>query len=128
MTEPTDKIRIDKWLWASRIFKTRNQAAEACRKGRVFVDGTVAKPSRTLQTGCTVVVRKPPAIFTYQVEQVTAKRQSAILAKENFKNLTPREELDKLHFLAAHTQGTRDKGSGRPTKKERRMIDRLYKP
>jgi ribosome-associated heat shock protein Hsp15 len=121
-----DRIRIDKWLWASRIYKTRNQAAEACKKGRVFVEGMPAKPSRILHPGNIVVVRKPPVIQTYEVVSLTAKRQAAMIARDNYRNLTPQEELEKLDFLRVGSQGQREKGTGRPTKKDRRKIDRLH--
>ena len=119
-----DLVRIDKWLWAVRIYKTRSMATEECKKGRVIVDGVAVKPSRIVKVGDKVVVRKLPVIYTYQVKGIISKRVSAQLAQEQYEDLTSIEELNKLKI-----QDTvfikRDRGTGRPTKKERRMIDKL---
>jgi ribosome-associated heat shock protein Hsp15 len=119
-----EKIRIDKWLWAVRIFKTRNLAAEACRKGRVLVNGTEAKPSREIRVGDTVVIRKLPVIYTYKIKQLIERRQSAKVVKDFFEDLTSVEELDKLKIKDTFFI-KRDKGTGRPTKKERRVLDNI---
>ncbi len=119
-----EKIRIDKWLWAVRIFKTRNMAADACRKGKVLVNGTEAKPSREVRAGEMIVVRKLPVIYTYKIKRLIDKRQSAKVVKDFFEDLTSVEELDKLNVKDTFFI-RRDRGTGRPTKKERRVIDKM---
>lgn len=119
-----ENARIDKWLWAVRIFKTRNQASEACKKGRVIINGIQVKPSRVVKTGETVFIRKPPVIYTYRVKGLLQKRQSASLAREYYEDLTSVEELNKLK-INERLFFSRTKGSGRPTKKERRILDKL---
>jgi ribosome-associated heat shock protein Hsp15 len=118
------QIRVDKWLWAVRIFKTRSQATEACKKGRILIHDKPVKPSRVLRVNDIVQVKKPPVVYSYKVTGLLAKRLSARLVKEYFEDITPEQELEKLR-----TRDTffisRDKGSGRPTKKERRIIDKL---
>lgn len=119
-----EKVRIDKWLWAVRIYKTRNQAAEACRKGRILVNGLEAKASREIKLEDIVIVRKLPVIYTYKVKQVIDKRQSSKLITEFLEDLTSVEELSKLNIKDTFFI-KRDRGSGRPTKKERRELDEL---
>ena len=118
------KVRIDKWLWAVPVFKTRSLAAEACGKGHVSSGGTNVKASREVKVGDTVSVRVPPIQRDYLVKQVTDKRMSAQLAVDFVQEVTPQERLDILR--GAHMQFEhRDKGLGRPTKRDRRLIDRL---
>jgi ribosome-associated heat shock protein Hsp15 len=121
-----DDVRIDKWLWAVRLYKTRSQAAEACKKGRILVDGNPVKASRIVKLGDMVVVRKLPVIYTYKVTGLIGKRVSAKIAVENYEDLTSVEELNKLKvnddFFVK-----REKGTGRPTKKERRTLDKIKK-
>ncbi len=119
-----ENARIDKWLWAVRIYKTRSQASEACRKGRIVINGIQVKPSRIIKTGDTVLIRKPPVVYTYRVRDLLQKRQSASLAREYYEDLTSVEELNKLKINEQIFFG-RTKGSGRPTKKERRILDKL---
>jgi ribosome-associated heat shock protein Hsp15 len=116
------KVRLDKWLWAVRIFKTRNQAAEACRKGRILVNGMEAKPSREIRTGDMIIVRKLPVIYTYKVLDIVENRQPARVIKDFLEDLTTIEELDKLKVNDGFFV-RRDRGKGRPTKKERRSMD-----
>ena len=118
------EVRIDKWLWAVRIFKTRSLATEACKKGRVLILDQAVKPSRLIRTGDLVQVKKPPVIYTFKVLDLLEKRLSASAVKEYVENLTPDEELDKLKVKDGFFI-TRDRGTGRPTKKERRIIDKL---
>lgn len=119
-----EQVRIDKWLWAVRLYKTRSIATEECKKGRVIVDGVAVKPSRIVKVDDKILVRKLPVIYTYKVKGIISKRVSAQIAQEQYEDLTSIEELNKLKI-----QDTifikRDKGTGRPTKKERRMIDKL---
>ena len=123
MSERYD-VRIDKWLWAVRIFKTRSQASEACRKGRVIIDGVPVKPSRNIKQDEVVFVKKLPVIYSYRIRGLIDKRVSASLAVVNYEELTPEEELAKLN-MNEPVFIKRDKGSGRPTKKERRLIDKV---
>ncbi len=120
-----EKMRIDKWLWAIRIYKTRSQASEACRSGKVFVGNEPAKPSKLVQPGEIVVVKKLPVWYTYEILALTERRLSPALAAEKYRNLTPQEELDKLNITRISGFEYRERGSGRPTKRERREIDRL---
>jgi ribosome-associated heat shock protein Hsp15 len=118
-------VRIDKFLWAARIFKTRSMASDQCRKGRITVNNTPAKPSRTVETDDIITVRKPPAVFTYRVMEPTEKRVSARLVTQIIEDITSEEEKAKLDHRRTTTIVFREKGTGRPTKKERRLIDRI---
>lgn len=115
-------VRLDKWLWAVRVFKTRAEATAACRNGRVQVNGACAKASHTVDEGDKVSVRKPPVLYTFLVEKAIAQRVGASKLDGIMKNVTPADQLD---LLAARTScaGVRARGAGRPTKKERREID-----
>jgi len=119
------KIRIDKWLWAVRLFKTRSIASEACRKGKVSINHVHVKPSRLISEGEIIEIKNPPIIRSYRVKGIIGKRVSAKLASDNFENLTPEEELDRLMAVRNSAYVSREKGSGRPTKKERRLIDNI---
>lgn len=123
--ENQEKIRIDKWLWAVRIYKTRTQAAEECEKGRVMINGMSVKPSHIVKEGEIIMVRKPPIIYTYKVLGLLKNRISAQMAKSYVEDLTSNEELSKRQLIQMATNFVRDKGSGRPTKKERRELDKL---
>jgi ribosome-associated heat shock protein Hsp15 len=120
-----ENIRIDKFLWAVRIYKTRSIASEACRKGRIIINNIQVKPSRIILTKEIITVKKLPAIFTYEVIEPIENRVSAKLAGEYIKDITPEEEKLKLTLTKSTAFGLRPKGFGRPTKKERRTIDRL---
>jgi len=122
-----DELRIDKWLWAVRIYKTRSQAANACKKGGVLIEGQQVKPSRTVKVGETVTVKKKPVFYKYKVLGLLEKRQSAKIADEYKEDITSEEELKKLDIQKQATFEQRDKGAGRPTKKERRILDRIKK-
>ncbi len=128
MVADREKVRIDKWLWAVRIYKTRSIAATACHKGKVIIDDLPVKPSRNVSLDEIINVKKPPVIFTYRIKGLPLKRQSAKLAKECFKDLTPQEESDKLKVKELPGFGYRKRGDGRPTKKERRIIDKYNDP
>jgi ribosome-associated heat shock protein Hsp15 len=120
-----DQVRIDKWLWAVRVFKTRSIATDACKKGRVTIDGQSAKPSRTLKPGEIVKVRKNPVTYSYKVKQLIGKRVGAKLVPEYMEDITPASELEILEMQKNMSWFERERGTGRPTKKERRDIDRL---
>lgn len=119
-----EDVRIDKWLWAVRIYKTRSLASEACKKGRILIDGTPVKASRTVKMDDIVVVRKLPVIYTYKVKGIIEKRVSAKIAIEKYEDLTSIDELNKLK-INDDVFIKRERGAGRPTKKERRTLDRL---
>ncbi|MCB2194805.1 MAG: RNA-binding S4 domain-containing protein [Bacteroidetes bacterium] len=120
-----ENLRIDKWLWAVRLFKTRSQAAEACKKGRVLIDEVQVKPSRVLKVGEIVFIKRPPVIYQYKVLGLLGKRQSASIAAEYVEDITPEEEKEKLEMKKHAGFEIRDRGVGRPTKKQRRLIDQL---
>ena len=120
-----EKVRIDKWRWAVRIFKTRSLAAEACQKGHVKIGEMVVKPSRELKGGEVVKVRMAPIEREYRVKQLTDKRMSAQLAVNFVEDVTPPETLDFLNSVKVYGFEFRPRGAGRPTKRDRRMIDRL---
>ena len=122
--EKEEGVRIDRWLWAARICKTRSQAASDCKRGKILMDDQPVKPSRLVREGDVLVVRRMPVIYTYRVKKITGKRVSAKLAADLVEDLTPQEEKDKLHQKSATTLFIRKRGEGRPTKKERRIIDR----
>jgi len=120
----SEKVRIDKWLWAVRIFKTRSQASEACRKGRILIDGLEVKPSRMVKTGDTIFIRKLPVVYTIRVKDLVENRLPAQRVREFAEDLTSAEELEKLK-LRDTVFFKRDRGAGRPTKKERRLLDNI---
>ena len=117
--------RIDKWLWAVRIFKTRAQATEACAGRKVIIDGTAVKASRKIKPGETLLVRKGVVKYLYKVLKIAEKRMGAKLIIDFVQDLTPNDELDKLKSSHRQPLQTREKGQGRPTKKERRIMDVL---
>jgi len=117
------EVRIDKWLWAARIFKTRTIAAEACRKGKISMGGINLKPSRTIKTGDIIDVRKPPITWSFKVLQTIENRIGAKLIQDVLENVTSKEQLELLEISKAAGFTGRAKGTGRPTKKERRDLD-----
>lgn len=117
-------VRIDKYLWAVRVYKTRSLASEACRKGRVTIDEMPAKPSRMVKAGEEIQVKKMPIVYSYRILDPIEKRVSAKIVDNHVKNITPEEELHKLK-LQDDFYTKRDRGAGRPTKKERRLLDDL---
>ena len=121
----TPEVRIDKYLWAIRVYKTRSEAAEACKTNRVYVNGSEAKSSRAVKEGDIIMVRKGAVRFQYQVLCPIDKRQGAALVPQYAINITPQEELDKLNAPNEVIFLKRDRGTGRPTKKERRDIEKL---
>jgi len=117
-------VRIDKYLWAVRIYKTRSLAANACRMGRVIIDGNPVKPSKLISGNEILVVRKPPVNFTFRILFPIENRVSAKLAVNYAEDLTPENEKLKATYHGTGIAGFRKKGAGRPTKKERRTIGR----
>ena len=115
-------VRIDKYLWAVRVFKTRTLATEACKKGRVSMDDDPVKASRMVGAGDVIEVRKMPVIYSYRILDPIEKRVGAKIVDQYMENITPEEELQKLE-LQDDFFVKRDRGAGRPTKKERRLLD-----
>ncbi len=115
-------VRIDKYLWAVRVFKTRTLATEACKKGKVTVQEVPAKPSRTVTTGDVIQVKKMPVVYSYRVVDPIEKRVGAKIVENYVADVTPPEELHKLEMQDDFFI-RRDRGTGRPTKKERRLLD-----
>ena len=116
------EVRVDKWLWAMRVFKTRTVATEACKKGRVYVGNAIAKPSRTIKVGDVVNVRKPPVTYSFKVLALTQNRLGAKLVPDYMENITPKSELDLLEIVKISGFIDRRKGLGRPTKREGRDL------
>jgi ribosome-associated heat shock protein Hsp15 len=117
--------RIDKFLWSVRIYKTRSIASDECRKGRIIIGDVQVKPSRTITKNEIITVKKPPVIYTYRVIEPIENRVSAKLVEQFIEDLTPESEKAKLNIRDSVGIIHRDKGTGRPTKKERRQIDRI---
>lgn len=117
------EARIDKWLWSARIFKTRSQAAEACKKGRVTTNGIILKPSKMVKEGEVISVRKPPVTFSFKILKAIEKRVGAKLVPEVYENVTPKDQYELLEMSRISGFIGRAKGTGRPTKKDRRELD-----
>ncbi|MGN0234135.1 MAG: RNA-binding S4 domain-containing protein [Bacteroidaceae bacterium] len=117
------EARIDKWLWAARIFKTRTLATAACRKGQVSMGGSQLKASRTIKAGDIICVRKPPIIYSFRVIQPIEKRVGARLLPEILENVTAPEQYEMLEISRISGFVNRAKGTGRPTKKDRRSME-----
>lgn len=117
------EARLDKWLWAARIYKTRSMAADACKNGRVTINGAQAKPSRTVKDGDAVGVKKAPVTYTFRVKQAIEKRVGAKLLPEILDNITAPEQYELLEMSRISGFVNRARGTGRPTKKERRALD-----
>ncbi len=123
-----DEVRIDKWMWATRIFKTRTIASDACKKGRVMVGGVTVKPSRMIKRGDVVQVRKPPVTFSFKVLDLTEKRMGAKLVPGFLKNVTTPDQYELLEMNRISGFVDRARGMGRPTKKERRELEQFTAP
>ena len=120
-----DGVRIDKWLWAVRLFKTRSEAAEACKGNRVLENGVAVKPAREVRVGEVVSVRRMPVVYSFRILELVANRQPARNVPRYIEDVTPPEELLKLEMARAGAFAVRDRGMGRPTKKDRRDIEEL---
>lgn len=119
------EVRIDKWLWAMRVFKTRTIATEACKKGRVMMGGAPVKPSRPIKEGDVIEVRKPPVTYTFRVKATTQNRLGAKLVPEYLENITPQSQYDLLEMTRISGFVDRRKGMGRPTKRDSREMSRF---
>ncbi len=123
-----DIARIDKWLWAARIFKTRSIAADACKNGRITIKGINVKPSHTIKVGEIISVKKPPITYSFEVLQTIEKRVGAKLIPEVYKNVTDAKQYELLEMSRISGFVDRARGTGRPTKKDRRQLDAFVDP
>jgi len=124
----SDTARVDKWLWAARIFKTRSVAAAACKNGRVIVNGVCVKPSHAIKQGETVSVKKPPVTYSFKVLKCIEQRVGAKLVPEVYENVTDTKQYELLEMSRISGFVGRARGTGRPTKKERRSLDAFTGP
>ena len=122
------EARIDKWLWATRVFKTRTIAAEACKKGRICIGGSQVKASRLVKPGDVIQVRKPPITYSFKVLQPIEKRVGAKLVAEYLENVTTPDQYELLEMSQISGFVDRARGTGRPTKKVRRSLDEFTTP
>ena len=123
-----DTARIDKWLWAARIFKTRSIASDACKNGRVTIGGVDMKPSRTIKVGDVINVKKPPITYSFKVLKTIEQRVGAKLLPEIYENVTAPKQYELLEMSRISGFIDRARGTGRPTKKERRALDAFVEP
>ncbi|MCB0547895.1 MAG: RNA-binding S4 domain-containing protein [Phaeodactylibacter sp.] len=128
MSQP-EKVRVDKWLWSVRIFKSRTIATDACKSGKVKLEGVPVKAAQQIQIGDVLEVRKNGFNFQFKVVELIQKRVGAPIAQTCYEDLTPEEELNKYKawFIGKAAAEQREKGAGRPTKRERRDIERFKK-
>ena len=122
------EARLDKWLWAARIFKTRSIAADACKNGRITMGGVKQKASKMIKEGDVIEVRKPPITYAFKVLKAIQNRVGAKLVPEVLENVTPKEQLELLEMNRISGFVGRARGTGRPTKKERRDLDEFIQP
>ena len=122
------EARLDKWLWAARIFKTRSIAADACKNGRITMEGVKQKASKMIKEGDIVEVRKPPITYSFKVLKAIQNRVGAKLVPEVLENVTAKEQLELLEMNRISGFVGRARGTGRPTKKERRELDDFIQP
>lgn len=120
------EVRVDKYLWAMRIYKTRSIATDACKCGRVKMNGAEVKPSRMFHVGDVFSVRKGPITYTYRILQLWGNRLGAKMVPEYLQDITPKEQLELLELARFAAQSGRDRGTGRPTKKDRREIEQFF--
>ena len=124
----SDEARIDKWLWASRIFKTRTIAADACKNGRVMVNDVLVKPSRMVKAGDVISVRKPPVTYSFRILKTIEQRVGAKLLPDIYENITTPDQYELLEMNRISGFVDRARGTGRPTKKDRRAMDAFVGP
>ena len=120
------EVRVDKYLWAMRIYKTRSIATDACKCGRVKMNGVEVKPSRSFHVGDVFTVRKGPITYIYRILQLANNRLGAKMVPEYLQDITPKEQLELLELARFAAQSGRDRGTGRPTKKDRREIEQFF--
>ncbi len=125
MSNLNDNVRIDKYLWSVRLFKTRSLAAEACKKNRVLINDVTVKSSRVIKVGTEFSIKQPPIIKSYRIIQTLGKRVGAKLVADYLEDITSADELEKLELIKNSYSGIRDRGAGRPTKRDRRDIKKF---
>lgn len=123
-----DTARIDKWLWAARIFKTRSIAADACKNSRVTINGVSVKPSHMIKAGETISVKKPPVVYSFKVLKCIEQRVGAKFIPEIYENVTDAKQYEILEMSRISGFVDRARGTGRPTKKDRRALDAFVEP
>lgn len=123
-----NEVRIDKWMWAVRIFKSRTIAVEACKKNRVMINNVNVKASRMIKVGDVIQVRKPPITYSFKVIQLSERRMGAKLVPEYMENVTTPDQFEILELSKINGFIDRQKGTGRPTKKDRRSMDEFTQP
>lgn len=128
MLKQSPQARLDKWLWAARIFKTRSIAADACKNSRVSKNGVTLKPSSTVKIGDVVSVKKPPVVYSFEILNCIEQRVGAKLVSEVYKNVTDQKQYELLEMSRISGFIDRARGTGRPTKKERRALDSFAEP
>lgn len=122
------EVRIDKWLWAVRLYKTRSLATEACKKGKILVNNTAVKPSRTIKLGDIIGIKNNPVLYSFKVLTLIQNRVNAKLVPECREDVTTPDQLQLIELGKIAAQADRARGTGRPTKKERREIDDFFEP
>ncbi len=124
MTEANE--RADKFLWAVRLYKTRSKAADACKTKQIMIGDTIVKPSRMLQVGNEIKIKHPPVYKVYRIKQILHKRVGAKLVQDYIEDITPQEHLYTLDVINKNVKLQRDRGTGRPTKKDRRDLNEFF--
>lgn len=122
------EIRIDKWLWAVRLYKTRSLASEACKKGKVLVQNVQIKPSRVVKVGDIIQIKRNPVLYSFKVLALAQNRMNAKLVPEFMENVTTPDQLELIELGKIASQTGRARGAGRPTKKERRDMEDFFEP
>ena len=128
MKAEVGEVRIDKWMWAVRLFKTRSLAADACKKGKVLMSGNSVKASRNIKVGDVVQIKRAPITYSFKVLALSENRMGAKLVPEFMENVTTPEQLEILEMSKYSLYGKRDRGTGRPTKKDRRDLEEYFAP
>lgn len=123
-----EEVRIDKWLWAVRIFKTRSLAADACKNGKIMIGGNSIKPSRNIKVGDTIQIKRNPIIYSFKVLALTENRMNAKLVPEYLENVTTPDQIQILELQKISGFENRARGTGRPTKKDRRDLEDFTSP
>ncbi len=121
-------IRIDKWLWTMRLFKTRSLANDEVKKGRILIDNKPLKPSKMIKVGDVIEVRKPPIIYTYRVLKISKNRLGAKFISEFMEDITPQNQIEMNELARISNKMNRPKGTGRPTKRDRRKMEDFFEP
>ena len=124
----TMEVRIDKWLWAVRLFKTRSLATDACKKGKVLIKNVAVKPSRNIKIGDVICIKRNPILFSFEVLNLSENRMNAKLVPDFMRNVTTPDQLELIELGKLAGATGRDRGTGRPTKKERRDLEEFIEP